>query len=57
MKLAKESGFKYFVFTKKHHDGFCVWPTGLRDYNISNTPFSTRFASNKRDQNFEVRQT
>lgn len=25
--LAVDSGFKYFVFTAKHHDGFCMYPT------------------------------
>ena len=39
MKLAKESGFKYVVFTTKHHDGFSNWHTKLRDYNIGYTPF------------------
>ena len=39
MKLAKKAGFKYIVFTAKHHDGFSNWHTKLRDYNISNTPF------------------
>jgi len=39
MKLAKEAGFKYVVFTSKHHDGFSMWHTELRDYNIANTPF------------------
>ena len=38
-KLAKEAGFEYVVFTSKHHDGFSMWHTKLRDYNISNTPF------------------
>lgn len=39
MKLAKKSGYKYIVFTTKHHDGFSNWHTKLRDYNIANTPF------------------
>lgn len=39
MKLAKKAGFKYVVFTAKHHDGFSNWHTELRDYNIGNTPF------------------
>ncbi len=40
MKLAKQAGFKYIVFTAKHHDGFSMYHTELRDYNIANTPFS-----------------
>jgi len=39
IKLAKKAGFKYVVFTAKHHDGFSMWHTALRDYNISNSPF------------------
>jgi alpha-L-fucosidase len=39
MKLAKEAGFKYVVFITKHHDGFSMWHTKLRDYNIAKTPF------------------
>jgi len=39
MKLAKKAGFKYIVFTAKHHDGFSNWHTKLRNYNIANTPF------------------
>jgi len=39
VRTAKEAGMKYIVFTAKHHDGFCNWPTQLTDYNISNTPF------------------
>ncbi|MHB9005390.1 MAG: alpha-L-fucosidase [Limisphaerales bacterium] len=40
MRLAREAGMKYVVFTTKHHDGFSMWPTRLRpDYSISATPF------------------
>jgi alpha-L-fucosidase len=39
MKLAKKAGFKYIVFTTKHHDGFSNWHTKLRDYGIANTSF------------------
>jgi len=39
VRTAKEAGMKYIVFTAKHHDGFCNWPTKLTDYNIANTPF------------------
>ena len=39
VKIAKDAGMKYIVFTSKHHDGFCMWDTKYTDYNIMNTPF------------------
>ncbi|MFV0378772.1 MAG: alpha-L-fucosidase [Mangrovibacterium sp.] len=39
VKLAKDAGMKYLVFTSKHHDGFCNWDTKYTDYNIMNTPY------------------
>jgi alpha-L-fucosidase len=39
VKIAKEAGMKYIVFTSKHHDGFCMWDTKYTDYNIMNSPF------------------
>ncbi len=39
VKLAKEAGMKYIIFTSKHHDGFCMWDTEYNDYNIMNSPF------------------
>ncbi len=33
--IAKEGGFKYLIFTTKHHDGFCMWDTNLTDYKIT----------------------
>lgn len=39
--LAADNGFKYFLFTTKHHDGFCMWDTHTTDYRITgaDTPF------------------
>lgn len=39
--LASEGGFKYLIFTTKHHDGFSMWDTKETDYKITseNTPF------------------
>ena len=39
--LAHEGGFKYLIFTTKHHDGFCMWDTRTTDYRITgpDTPF------------------
>jgi len=39
VKIWKESGAKYFVFTAKHHYGFCMWDTKTTDFNIMNTPY------------------
>ncbi len=30
MEIMKRGGFKYFTFTTKHADGFCLWPTQTR---------------------------
>jgi alpha-L-fucosidase len=39
MRLAREAGMKYTVFTTKHHDGFCMWDTRQTDFNIMHSPF------------------
>lgn len=39
VKIAKDAGMKYMVFTTKHHDGFCMFDTKQIDYNIMNSPF------------------
>ncbi|MCL2407228.1 MAG: alpha-L-fucosidase [Defluviitaleaceae bacterium] len=41
-RAAKEGGFKYLIFTTKHHDGFCMWDTKQTDYKVTNRdcPFS-----------------
>ncbi len=41
--LAVEGGFKYLIFTTKHHDGFCMWDTHQTRYKItaSDCPFHT----------------
>jgi alpha-L-fucosidase len=36
-EAAKQAGMKYFVFTTKHHDGFCMYDTHQTDYKISGT--------------------
>ncbi len=40
VKLAKDAGMKYLVFTAKHHDGFAMYDSKVSDYNIVDwTPF------------------
>ena len=33
--FAAENGFRYLIFTTKHHDGFCMWDTRYTDYKIT----------------------
>ena len=41
-RLAKDNGFKYLIFTTKHHDGFCLFDTRYTDFKVTNPecPFS-----------------
>lgn len=38
-KQAKQMGARYMIFTTKHHDGFCMWPSKYTNYTIANTPY------------------
>ncbi|MHB1459080.1 MAG: alpha-L-fucosidase, partial [Armatimonadota bacterium] len=49
VRIAKEAGCKYLVFTTKHHDGFSMFDSKLTDYKITNSPF-------KRDVTAELAQ-
>lgn len=42
-EFAKDAGFRYLVFTTKHHDGFCMYDTRESDYRITapDCPFHT----------------
>lgn len=35
----KEAGMPAFIYTAKHHDGWCAWPTETTEHNISRTPY------------------
>jgi len=39
VKMAKDAGMKYIVFTSKHHEGFSMYDTKYSDFKITNTPY------------------
>jgi alpha-L-fucosidase len=39
MKAIRDSGAKYVVLVAKHHDGFCLWPTGQTAYSVKSSPW------------------
>lgn len=38
-RLAAVAGFRYMMFTTKHHSGFCMWDTQTVAFNIVHTPY------------------
>ncbi len=58
VKLAKDAGMKYLVFTAKHHAGFSMFDSKVTDYDIMNTPYGIDIlkqleqACRKQDFNF-----
>ncbi len=39
VKMCKQAGMKGLIFTAKHHDGFCMWPTRSTPHSISASPW------------------
>ena len=46
--IAERNGFKYVVFTTKHHDGFCMFDSKYSDFKVTSPdcPFSTNPRAN-----------
>ena len=49
IKMVKDAGAKYFIFTTKHHDGFCMFDANNTDYKITNSPFGRDVAKELAD--------
>jgi len=39
IRMVKDAGARYFVFTAKHHQGFCMFDSAVTDYDIMSSPF------------------
>lgn len=37
--VLNNTGFKELIFTCKHHDGFCLWPSRYTEHSIKNSPY------------------
>ena len=37
--LAQLAGFRYVMFTAKHHAGFCMWDTATTQFSVMHTPY------------------
>ena len=55
-EFASEAGFRYFIFTTKHHDGFCMFDSKYSPYKITapDCPFHTNPRANIAKELFDA---
>ena len=39
VKTFKDGGMKGMIYTAKHHDGWCAWPTKSTEHNVTKSPW------------------
>ena len=39
VEAVQSAGMKGLILTAKHHDGFCLWPSGQTEHSIKNSPY------------------
>lgn len=43
VRTLQNGGMKGVIFTAKHHDGFCLWPSKYTDYSIQYSPYRSGY--------------